>query len=129
MKIKDEIIKSIIDIQGRHKNLVDKLNDIYKLLNITNQHLMKYKNELDNMDDNKLENRHQLYNVLLKYESDIKKLNNDTKPYLEEMESIKKTSTVLYLKIKELFPNVDEEILKDKLAENIERYKNDNKID
>lgn len=130
MKIKSEIIKSIIDIQNRHKALVDKLSNIYMLLDVTNEHLITYKNQLDNIDTSQnLKTKQSLYDILLKYEAEINKLNDETKPYLEEMESLKTTSTSLYLKIKELFPNTDDDTIKSYLYEDIHEYKALNNID
>lgn len=129
MRIQEELVKKIIDLQDKHKDLVDKLNHIYATLNITKDHLVQYKTELDNLDNDNIKNREKLQNILLKYESQIKKLNSDLKPYLDEMETLNKMANKLYLKLIELFPNTDEQEIKLILQEHIEKYKNDNNID
>lgn len=128
MKIKEELIKSVIDIKNRHETLVDDLNHVYSLLTVTNEHLIKYKDELSNIGEDNIKNKQKLFDIFLKYESKIKKLNHDIKPYLEELEKLKKESTILYFKIKELFPNDDDDTLKDILSNDLEEYKNINNI-
>lgn len=117
-----------MDIKSKHETLVNDINKIYSLLTVTNEHLIKYKDEISNLGEDNIKNKQKLYDILIKYESQMKKLNNDTKPYLTALENLKKESTNLYLKIKDLFPNKSDDILKEILTKDIEEYREINNI-
>lgn len=128
MIIKEELVKKSLDIIVRHDKLLNELSKIQNLLNTTSEHLMIYKEKIDNIENDSLNDKQKLYDIFLKYETEIRSLKNDTKPYIEDMEKLKKEASSLYLKIKELFPTKSEEDIKDILKKDLDEYKELNNI-
>jgi len=122
MRISEELVKKSLDIIKRHEALLNKLNSVQQSLELANTKLNQYKNEIDNIGEENLENKTKIYEILISYEDEIKKLSKDTKPYIDELETLKKESSLLYLKIKELFPNKKDEEIQKILFHNMDEY-------
>jgi len=125
MRINEELVKKSLDIIKKHESILSKLNAVQKSLELASNKLNQYKNEIDNIGEENLENKTKIYEILISYEDEIKKLSKDTKPYINELETLKKESSLLYLKIKELFPNKKDEEIQKILFNDMNEYKNE----
>lgn len=122
MKVSEQLVKKSLDIITRHEKLLNKINNISDMLNEAKDKLNTYKLELDNIGEDNIKNKTKLYEILMGYENEISKIKTKSQPYIDELEQLKKESSLLYLKIKELFPNNTDDEIKDILHSDMDEY-------
>lgn len=119
---KDIVIKAKL-IREEHIKLIDQYNVLLQQLENYKSNLINYKATIDELqikETNDYQAHKKVVDLMFDYEDTINKLQNNITPLLEKMESIKNQSNLLYKKIKQDHPNVDEKTLQQQLFNQID---------
>lgn len=120
-KIKPLYLKEAINIRLKYHELIEKNDIITQQLQTEYQNIILLKNQLNSINDTgNLNDKQQLYEVMLRYEQTINSLEQFSKPILKDMEDLQNRSIILYGKIMKEYPNNTEKEVKEQLFKQLQ---------